>query len=400
MSLARAGKATDAASQGFSLADIFGDSMVLQQGMPVRIWGRGPARRQITVSFSGQVARGTVDDTGVWAVELMPLAASSVPADLLVLCEDTIVVRNVLVGEVWHASGQSNMDCKMADCTSRLPEIGEILAEADLSDIRYRAINQPEADVPQSAIADGGAWLVSTPATAAHFSAVAFLVARRLHAELNVPIGIIETAWGGHPIEPFIPESAFDGHPVLRRERELAGQKDWDGLRSMVGGVWARDDSWLPGTVYNSRIAPIVGHAIRGVLWYQAESNCGEGEDPRFYCEKMKALIRGWRAAWRRPDLPVYYVQLPQYTAPGWAPMRDEQRRAMYEPNTGMAVTIDLALDDIHPANKLDVAERLARWPLAQQYGKDVIVSGPLFKSMHVDGGKAVLTFEHVDGGL
>jgi sialate O-acetylesterase len=164
--------------------------------------------------------------------------------------------------------------------------------------------------------------------------------------------------------------------------------------------VFARDDSWLPGVIFNARVAPVAPYAIRGALWYQAESNCGTGEDPRFYRLKMAALIAGWRSAWERPDLPLYFVQLPQYNSPNWVWMRDEQRRAMVGPGVGMAVTIDLAPDGIHPANKIDVGERLALWPLGTVYGKPVPFSGPLFASADRNGSSIIVHFTHADGGL
>ncbi|MCP4857840.1 MAG: sialate O-acetylesterase [Fuerstiella sp.] len=383
-----------------TVADIFSDHMVLQRGQTVPVWGTGIEGQNIHVQFGKQKHVATIGKDGKWLIELQPLEASTQPQQLSIQSETQITFKDVLVGEVWLASGQSNMGFTMKASAKHHDATQTILDAADYPLIRYRAVKTRENDNRQRRIGDGNAWTKCTAQTAASYSAVAFLFARRLHSELDVPIGIIESAWGGHPIEPFIPVEAFKSHPVLIKELELGRRKDIDGIRRMVGGVWARDNSWLPGTIFNSRMAPVAPYAIKGAIWYQAESNCGTGEDPRFYNEKMKALVRGWRQAWNIPTLPVYYVQLPQYPARGWVMMRDEQRRAMHEPHTGMAVTIDLALDQIHPANKIDVANRLVRWPLASEYGKPLEVCGPMFKAIHVDGQHVTVEFDHVNKGL
>jgi sialate O-acetylesterase len=387
--------------EAIEIVDIFSDHMVLQRDMPIRVWGNGEPDSKVTVKLGAHRQVTEVNTQGTWSLNLPAMSASDEPRTLHVASGgDVVAVTDVLVGEVWHASGQSNMEWSLGASAKKLPAISKLLDAADYPGMRYRAIKTRERDKAASRIGDGGSWQVCTPESAQTFSAVAILFARKIHLELGVPVGVIETSWGGHPIEPFIPESAFVGHPVLEKERQLGRQKDMTGLRHMTGGVWARNASWLPGWIYNARIAPFAGYSLRGVIWYQAESNCGTGEDPRFYSEKMKALVRGWRSAWERPEMPVYYVQLPQYTSPGWTRMRDEQRRAMSEPNTGMAVIIDLALDDIHPANKLDVAERLALWPLGNAYGRDISVSGPLFESVSFQGSYATVRFDHVDRGL
>ncbi|MDG2128172.1 MAG: sialate O-acetylesterase [Fuerstiella sp.] len=383
-----------------TVADIFSDHMVLQQGQKVPVWGTGIEGQNIHVQFGNQSHIATIGKNGRWLVKLQPLKASAEPQQLSIQSEVQIIFKDVLVGEVWLASGQSNMGFTMKASAKNHDATQAILDTSNYPLIRYRAVKTKENDNRQSHIGDDNPWTKCTTQTAANYSAVAFLFARRLHSELDVPIGIIENAWGGHPIEPFIPAEAFKSHPVLIKELELGRRKDIDGIRRMVGGVRARDNSWLPGTIFNSRIAPIAPYAIKGAIWYQAESNCGKGEDPRFYSEKMKALVRGWRQAWNIPSLPVYYVQLPQYPAPGWVMMRDEQRRAMNEPHTGMAVTIDLALDQIHPANKIDVANRLVRWPLFSEYGKHRAVCGPMFKAFHVNGQHIRVEFDYVNKGL
>jgi sialate O-acetylesterase len=383
------------------VADIFSDHMVLQTGVNIPIWGEAAKNSKITVKFAGQTITTTAANDGQWRLNLNPVEASAIGEKLIIEGETIKEFQDVLVGEVWYASGQSNMEFKMNACAKHIQAIKDILGKSNIPAIRYRMVKSKENLKSQSQIGDGNTWQVCSPENTAKFSAVAFLFARRLEKKLKVPIGIIESAWGGHPIEPFIPESAFVGHSALEKERQLGRKKDMDGLRRMVGGVWARNESWLPGTIYNSRISPVAPYAIRGALWYQAESNCGKGEDPRFYSEKMKALIKGWRNAWGNEKLPVYFVQLPQYSEPGWVPMRDQQRQVLSQTkNTGMAVIIDLALDGIHPPNKLDVAERLALFPLKNEYGKKLVSSGPLYKKMTVAGDAIHVEFERQGSDL
>ena len=382
-----------------TVADIFSDNMVLQQDITVPVWGRGDSGKTVEVRFGKDSAATKVDKNGFWKANLTDLLASDKSKKLTVRCGDeTVTFKNVLVGEVWYASGQSNMAWQMKSSAQKLKPVADIIKNANFPHIRYRAVKPEDSNKRQSIIGDGQKWSICHPSIAGNYSAVAFLFAKRLHEELGVPIGIIESAWGGHPIEPFIPKSAFVGHPVLEKELELGEKSDLDGLRKMKGGVYARNGSWLPGAIFNTRVAPVAPFAVRGAVWYQAESNCGRGEDPRFYSIKMKALMQGWRETWDQPDMPIYFIQLPQYDSAGWTPMRDEQRRAASDPkngNTGLVVTIDLALDGIHPANKVDVANRLARWPLAKQYDKNIVPSGPMFRSMKIEESTIAVYFDH-----
>ncbi len=382
------------------VADIFSSNMVFQSGEALPIWGWANPGDKIKVSFKKQEVFTTTDHLGKWSLKLEPEIVTSQPNSLKVSSDKRIEFTNVLVGEVWFASGQSNMDWKVKNSAKNLAKIKAIAEQADYPLIRYREINTKESLIEKNKIGDGLSWIVCNPITVQNYSAVCFFTALKLHQALNVPIGIIESAWGGHPIEPFIPESAFEKHPVLKRELELGRAKNLEGLKNMVGGVYARNESWLPGTIYNSRIAPVAPYAMRGGLWYQAESNCGKGEDPRFYEEKMKALMNGWRQAWDKPEMPIYYVQLPQYDSANWVRMREEQRRAMDHSNTGMSVIIDLLPDGIHPSNKIDVANRLALWPLAKVYEKKVIFSGPLYSGIEIKGSKCIVSFNYSESGL
>jgi sialate O-acetylesterase len=243
--------------------------------------------------------------------------------------------------------------------------------------------------------------VVCTPKSVHGFSGVAFVFSRRLHLELKIPIGVIDCAWGGTPIEPYVPATAFTGHPTLVKLAALAKAGDFEAIKKMPGGTFVRSPGWLVGAIYNGRIAPVAPYGICGAIWYQAESNCGRGEDPRDYRHKQRALVQGWRQAWNNENLPFYYVQLPQWKSYAWTYAREEQLRAMAVDGTGMAVTIDLDnANDIHPPNKIDVGERLARWPLAKLYGKKIPFSGPLFRDAEIQGSEAVVHFDYAKEGL
>ena len=383
-------------------AKIFSDHMVLQCELPVPVWGKAAAGAEVKVEFAGQSVQTKADDKGRWKLQLAPLKASATGRNLVVqVAAERAVIRDVLVGEVWFAGGQSNMDYKVGAMARRLAEGRALVKAAELPSIRFRKINESNSPTPQDDLKRGGGWVVCRPGTVPGFSAVAYVFAQRLHRELGVPVGVIDCSWGGTPIEPYIPIEAFKGHPTLERLGELGKAGDIAGVRALAGGTYARSAAWLAGAIYNGRIAPVAPYAIRGAIWYQAESNCGRGEDPRDYAHKMRALIRGWRGVWGRKDLPVYFVQLPQWSSYAWTWMREEQRRALDVPGTGMAVTIDLDYaNDIHPPNKIDVGERLARWPLAKVYSREVSVSGPLYRGVSIRDGTVTVTFDHAGSGL
>jgi len=382
-------------------AKIFSDHMVLQRDAAVPIWGKADAGAAVTVAFAGQSVKGKTDKEGHWKVNLDPMKASAEGRSVEISSGDQrVVIQDVLVGDVWFAGGQSNMDYKVNGMARRLAE-GKALADAaNYPAIRHRKVNERNTAVPQSDLT-GGAWVVCSPQSVHGFSGVAFVFARRLHLELEIPIGVIDCAWGGTPIEPYVPATAFKGHPTLVKLAALAKAGDFEAIKKMPGGTFVRSPAWLPGAIYNGRIAPVAPYGICGAIWYQAESNCGKGEDPRDYRHKQRALVQGWRQAWNNENLPFFYVQLPQWKSYAWTYAREEQLQAMEVDGTGMAVTIDLDnANDIHPPNKIDVGERLARWPLAKLYGKKIPFSGPLFRDAKIRDGEVVVHFDHAKEGL
>jgi sialate O-acetylesterase len=384
------------------LASIFADHIVLQRDRPIQVWGWAEKGEEVTVEFAGHSAKATAGEDETWSVTLKPLAATGEGKELRVqAASQAIVVRDVVVGEVWHACGQSNMAMTVGSMARKLDVVQADIVSADLPAIRFCRISEAESAQPLDDLRNKATWTPCSPSSVARFSGVAFYFAQRLHTELDVPVGVIDSSRGGTPIEPFIPRKAFGSHPTLRRELVLGDQSDLDAIWRLPGGVRARDANWLPGRLFNSRLAPITQFVVRGAIWYQGESNCGVGEDPRDYQHKMRALITGWRRALGDGQMPVYFVQLPGSGArDGWPYLREQQRLATDLPHTGMVVTVDIDGADIHPPNKIDVGQRLALWALAQDYGKQPAFSGPMFERQEIQSGKVVVYFKYADSGL
>ncbi len=361
------------------LPAMFSEGAVLQQATPVPVWGQADAGAEVRVTFAGQTKTATADGDGRWMVRLDALPVSCEPASLTVASGDSqVTVENVLVGEVWFCSGQSNMEWPIA--RSLVPDAVDLDA---LPTIRH--IKVPHVRAGEPAEDFQGSWQVCNADTAPGFTAVGFFFAHALQKELDVPVGLIGCNWGGTRIEPWTPPAGFD--LVAELDAEKLGDKS---------------------TMYHGMVAAVQPYAIRGALWYQGESNGGEGET---YFWKKQALIGGWRATWQQGDFPFYFVQLANFREPnpdpaggdGWARLREAQLRTVREvPKTGMAVIIDIGeANDIHPQNKFDVGRRLALWALARDYGeKDLVYSGPLMKRATVEDGKIRIAFDHVGSGL
>jgi len=422
--------AVSPASADVKLPHILGSHMVLQCDKPLPIWGWADPGETVTVKLGEHQATVKADANGKWSVKLPAMKAGG-PCEMTVSGTNTIQLKDILIGEVWVCSGQSNMEMGVGMIANAKQEI----AAAKYPKIRlfqtpHRPSGHAESDINVP-------WQPCTPKSVAAgnyggFSATGYLFGRMLHKELGVPIGLIDTSWGGTRIEPWTPPCGFASVPKTRGIARQIKQADAKHVEAIAQALKAIE-AWLPGAkeiqaqgkrvppppawprhalnshgtptgLYNGMVHPIVPFAIRGALWYQGESNRGEG---MMYFEKKKALINGWRKVWGQGDFPFYFVQLAPFRYGGDVlalPMIWEAQTACLSiPNTGMAVTVDIVdnIKDIHPINKQDVGKRLALWALAKTYGRtDLVYSGPLYKSMSVEDGKVRIRFDHVGGGL
>ncbi len=389
-----------------SLPHVFGDNMVLQRGQPVPVWGRAAPGEKITVEFAGQRKTATTDSAGKWEVRLRSLKASSQPAEMKISGTNQITLTNILIGDVWLCSGQSNMEKPIGTRPGQKPTRNYLqeLAAGDCPQIRLFLIKPAMSDTPVKDIKSDWHVCSSNSLEQTKFSAVGYFFGREIQKELNVPIGLVESSWGGTRIEPWTPPVGFASVPKLK---DLAIPKVPTGTNKPA--------NTRPMVIYNAMIAPVAGFAIRGALWYQGESNCmGEHPDGAIYTDKMTALIQGWREVWGQKRLPFYYVQIAPFhyfegktprvpTADALPEFWEAQTRALKIPDTGMAVVTDLVenLNDIHPTQKREVGQRLAKLALAKTYGnKSIVCAGPMFQLAKFANGRAVLTFAHAEGGL
>ena len=396
-----------------SLPNVFSDHMVMQRRQTNRVWGKASPGEKVVVTIAGQSHEATAGADGAWQVTLSPMEAGA-PMKLMAKGQaNEVVVDDVLMGEVWICSGQSNMRYALSsayDSDLELPAANHP---------QIRLINYPSvgSQTPNWTHANAR-WQVCTPQTARAFPAVGYFFARQIQAALGVPVGIINNAWGGSRAEAWVPRNYFDGRPnllpiVARYDgfaKELA-ELEAKGSLSSAEQTKARqlrtdvngDDR--PANAWNGIVASHAGYGIRGVLWYQ-----GEGNTPRAhqYRELFPLLIESWRKEWGQGDFPFYWVQLPGNEAekpePGeseWAELREAQTMTLKLPNTGQAVAIDLGEDgNLHPRNKRDIGLRLARVALARDYEVKIPFQSPEYRSMRVEGGKAILNFDHANGAL
>lgn len=379
------------------LPHIFGNQMVLQRDQPLPFWGTADPGEKVTVSAGKNQSSATADEHGKWHLELPALAAGK-PVEVKVSGKNTITLHDVLIGEVWVCSGQSNMQMSVQSAANAKKEIAASThLHIRLFTVPMLAAEQPVDDVKAY-------WSECTPYSVPSFSAVAYYFGRSLQEQLGVPIGLIDTSWGGTRIEPWTPPVGFRAVPAVAsiltdmEHGQVPRRPSKSGKQNK-----ALPTNQIPTRLYNGMIHPLVPFAIRGAIWYQGESNMTDG---MLYFDKMKALILGWRSVWNNSNLPFYYVQLAPFrygTADptGLPRLWEAQTAALSIPDTGMAVTIDIGNPtDIHPKDKQDVGKRLALWALAKNYGKQIVYSGPLYKSMSVDGSRIRVKFDQVGGGL
>ena len=345
-------------------AEIFTDHMVLQRGMPVPVWGTGSDGEKVTVSFAGQTRTATVKG-GKWRVDLDALKASAKARTLVV--QSSIVnrkssIKDVLVGEVWLCSGQSNMAWTMRSDKSRAAE-----ANTTLPNVRF--------------VGNRGSWQALGPETMGRCSAAAYHFGKYLHGKLDVPVGLVVRATGGRSIQYFMPAEAAE---ACRKKYSLRYGRGGDG----------------PAGGYRGLIEGIIPLAIKGVIWYQGERNAKTGM-AWVYQYMLADFAKAWRKKWGRDEMPIIAVQIPvQDSSEIWPIMRDSMRRALATvPNYGMIVYYDKGYH-LHPSDKTACGQRLAMWALGTVYGRKLVYSGPLLKGMTLQGAKAVLAFDHVGGGL
>jgi len=386
------------------LPSVLAEHMVLQRGMPVRIWGSASANEAVTVTFRGESATTAVDDIGRWQVNLKPSAAGG-PFPLEIRGTNRILFSDVLVGDIWLASGQSNMEFPVKNVIHAESE----LARASHPQIRLFHVAQTAADYPRGD-APAKTWAQCDRESVNGFSAVAYFFAVDLQKTQQVPIGMIEADWGGTPVESWTSLRALAADaslmPVFAARAESAERQAATVL------TWKKEDSakqqrpwhpdfaaWGPGALYNGMIAPLIPYRIKGVLWYQGESNAGV-DRVGTYRRQFETMIRDWRERWGESEMPFYFVQLANFiTNAKWPELREAQRETLELVNTGMAVAIDIGdPSDIHPKNKQEVGRRLALIARARSYGENIEYSGPVFREAARDGSQLRLWFDHASG--
>lgn len=438
------------------LARLFSDHVVLQRESAVPVWGWAAPGEQVTVTFAGQTHAATADADGRWRVRLDPMPASHEGRELVARgASSSAVARDVLVGEVWLAGGQSNMRWPLFAAH----DAAEVIPTADDPALRFFIATLRTGAEPLDDLE--GSWKLTTPQDAREFYAVAFFAARELRRELDVPVGVIGVAWGGTPIQTWISLEELERDPPLEKplaaweaavaqhravqadpsrvpayEAELARWqrevepkhreelKAWEAARARGEAVGEKpkpptpepsnpDPTGMPSpsrrpntpTIsFNGLIAPAAPFSIRGVWWYQGETNGSAGLE---YRTLFRRLIADWRRHWDG-DLPFLFVQLPSHGADpepvasrGWPWVREAQLMALALPRTAMAVTIDVGDPaDVHPAGKRDVGRRLALLALRDVYGRNIVASGPIYERMSVEGSAIRLHFRETGGGL
>jgi len=399
---------------------LLADHMVVQRGLPVHVWGMAAPHEAVSATFRGETKSATADDDGRWSVYLSPGEAGG-PFQLTIKATNTLVLNDVLVGDVWVASGQSNMEFPMTELVNAQTEI----SAAQYPKIRLFMVKHKPADYPLEDVESKG-WAACTPETVADSSAVAYFFARHLQQKLGVPIGLVETFWGGTAAESWTSLHALSSDAALmpvfaaraktvaeesttvlrlqREEREfqLAVEQAKAEGKPLPWRQWHPDfAAWAPAALYNGMIAPLTPSAIRGVIWYQGEANSGPDRAP-LYARLFQTMIRDWRNQWGEGDFPFLFVQIANWnTAPDgmWPEVRDAQRQALALKNTGMAVTIDIGdAVDIHPKNKQDVGLRLALAARAIAFGEKLEWSGPLVRQVTHEEHALRVWFDHAGG--
>ena len=377
------------------LPRIFGDHMVLQRNTPIHIWGWADPGETVKVTLNGKDKQTRAAEDGKWSLNLNKEAAGG-PYTLVVKGNNEIVLNDVLIGDIWVCSGQSNMEWPLKRTDNAAAEI----ESANLPQIRHIKVPRTVAGAPKEDISGNPQWQPATPQFVAEFTAVGYYFAKELQNELNVPIGLLNSSWGGTNVETWTSRAAFENSDEFKKMISTVATPIPDST------VNKSKPNIAPSLLSNAMIEPIVPFKIKGVIWYQGENNANLAHQ---YRQAFPLLINDWRERWNIGNFPFYFVQLASYKASGgtsekgstWAELREAQKMTLSLSNTGMAVTTDIGnSNDIHPTNKLDVGKRLAAIALNKTYKKKNEYSGPVFKKMKRDGNKIKIYFDHVDGGL
>jgi sialate O-acetylesterase len=404
------------------LPALISDHMLIQQGVPVRIWGTAAPGEGVKVQFHAQNLSVSAGANGKWEVFLAPTNAGG-PFDLTVAGTNSITVHDVLAGEVWIGSGQSNMEFPMA----RVKDFESEIPAAKFPEIRLFTVKRVVAAEPLDDVQ--GSWAACTPETVKNFSAVEYFFGRELHEKRHVPVGLIHSSWGGTPAQAWTEKSFLEDdlnlhyyltnwdktltdYPAKKEDYDKNVIPKWEAQVEAATKSGAKPPNKpgppvgpghpnTPTGLYNGMIAPLVPYAIRGVVWYQGESNANAAE-ARLYRHLFPAMIESWRKQWGQGSFPFYFVQLANYQTNGWWPvLRESQTETLELSNTGEALAIDVGnRTDIHPTDKQTVGHRLALLALAHTYGERIVSSGPTFRQMTVEGAEATLWFESVGKGL
>lgn len=434
LSLLAVGALAPAAHAKIKLPALISDHMVLQQDSRDNIWGWANPGEQVTVKFGDKTGNAQAGADGKWSVRLTDLKAGAV-GDLTISGEDEKVVKDVVVGEVWVASGQSNMEWIVANSK----DFDQEKAAANFPQLRMFVVQKaPSLTAKDDCV---GQWKVCTPDNVGGFSAVGYFFAREIHQKLNLPVGIIHTSWGGTPAEFWTPATVLEREPAFKRysERWEQEKKNYPQAKAAFDAArakWDEDSAkakaegkplppapraprggeafGAPGCLWNGMIEPVLPYTIQGAIWYQGESNAGTEDDAKLYRQLFPTMILSWRRAWQEAGLqgtdngefPFLFVQLanfraryPQPVDSLWGVLRESQSMTLELPHTGMAVAIDIGeADNIHPKNKQEVGRRLALAALAQVYYVDLEYSGPLFSSAQEEDGKIRLSLRNADG--
>ncbi len=359
------------------LPRIFSDGMMLQREQPVPVWGWADPGEQVTVEYAGQTKAAKADAAGKWMITLDALQANAEPRTMRV---GSLSIANVLVGDVFQVSGQSNAAMSMDTC-KRYPGTTDDIRTTTLPMVRIFTVPWGLfKDTPQEDVPAGCAWDSLRPEKNAGYSAIAFYFARSLHQHLNVPIGIVRASHAGGMAQIKMPKEALLSYESGRKFYETAVKR-------------TKVDGGYPSSDWNGALAPVIRYGKRGIVWYQGEHNAGSGSFG--YRETLPVLIRSWRAACGQPDLPFLIVQLPAHKAEGWPVLRESQLVAFRQANkAGFVVTIDHGeKDNIHPADKKPVGERLALEALRLVYGEKVTGCGPLYDGFQVEGASIAVNF-------